>query len=273
MPTHRNRSRMPGGNNVIDLGPDLTQSGKNEDLYIFTLENVTLKKGQRMVVALAEYELKYRDVFVLDLPFGPPPEVRGRLNNEQQAPLARLFHAPKVMHKIRLTNDSQYPLTTAPALILSQGQIIAQNLMTYTAVGASCDLDVTSAVDISVEKLDEEIGRTPEAQKWNGHLYGRFDLDGTIKLTNHRTETVELEVGRSVLGQIDSASHDGIIRQLPRHERSWHILDNSPFWWSWYDWPYWWYHFNSIGRASWKIELKTDESIELKYKWHYFWRH
>ena len=79
----------------INLGPEITGSLKNEDLYVFTVEHVTLKKGQRMVLPITEYKLKYRDVFVLNLPFGPPAEVRHRLNSEQQAQLARLFHAPK----------------------------------------------------------------------------------------------------------------------------------------------------------------------------------
>ena len=257
---------------VLDLGPDVAGSGKHEDLYVFTLEHVTLRKGQRMVVPLAEYTLTYRDVFVLDLPFGPPPEVRQRFNNEQMAQLARLFHSPKVMHKIRLANSAECPLTTAPALILRQGRVIAQGMMTYTAVGASSDLELTTAVDISVEKLDNETDRIPNAAKWDGHNYAQSKLTGTIHLTNHRAETVDLEIRRSVLGHIDSASHEGSIEHLGRHEGEWMTPDGYPSWWGWYNWPYWWYHFNAVGRVTWKCELKPGKSIELEYKWHYFWR-
>ncbi|MHC4624715.1 MAG: hypothetical protein ACYS4W_12525, partial [Planctomycetota bacterium] len=66
--------RRSGTAEVMDLGPEVTGSLKNEDLYVFTVEHVTLKKGQRMVLPVTEFKLKYRDVFVLDLPFGPPPE-------------------------------------------------------------------------------------------------------------------------------------------------------------------------------------------------------
>lgn len=266
------RAEVPAGGEAIDLGPDIAGSGKNEDLYIFTLEHVTLKKGQRMVVPVAEYELEYQDVFVLDLPFGPPAEVEGRLNNEQQAQLARLYHSPKVMHKIRIANSAQCPLTTAPALILRQGRIIAQGMMTYTAVGASSDLELTAAVDIAVEKLDNETARVPEAAKWDGYTYARSNLTGTIRLTNRLTEAVTLEVRRSVLGHIDSASHEGSIEHLGRHEGGWMAADSLPFWWHWYNWPYWWYHFNSIGRVTWAQELAPGHTVELNYEWHYFWR-
>jgi len=266
------RTEVSGGNEVLDVGPDVVGSGKNEDLYVFTLEHVTLKKGQRMVVPVAEYKLEYRDVFILDLPFGPPPEVRHRFNNDQQAKLAQLYHAPKVMHKIRLANSAKCPLTTAPALILRQGRVIAQGMMTYTAVGASSDLDLTTAVDIAVEKLDKETDRVPNATKWDGHTYARSNLTGTIHLTNRRTETVYLEIRRSVLGHIDSTTNKGLIEHLGRHEGEWMTSDNSPFWWHWYNWPQWWYHFNAVGRVTWKYELEPGKSVELEYKWHYFWR-
>jgi len=64
------RNEAPAGNHgeTLDLGPDVAGSGKNEDLYIFTLEHVTLKKGQRMVVPVAEYELKYTRYALLITP-------------------------------------------------------------------------------------------------------------------------------------------------------------------------------------------------------------
>jgi len=263
---------VPDNGDTLDLGPDVAGSGKNEDLYIFTLEHVTLKKGQRMVLPVAEYELKYQDVFVLDLPFGPPPEVLHNLNSEQQTRLAQLYYSPKVMHKIRLANNAECPLTTAPALILRQGRIIAQGMMTYTAAGASSDLELTAAVDIAVKKMDKETERIPDAAKWDNNTYARSNLTGTITLTNRRSDTVRLEIRRFVLGNIDSAGHEGSIEHLGRHEGGWMDPNSLPFWWGWYNWPYWWYHFNAVGRVSWECELKPGKTIELEYKWHYFWR-
>ena len=259
-------------NDTIDLGPEVASSGKNEDLYVFTLDNITLKKGQRMVVPIGEYKLKYKDVYVLDLPFGPPPEARERFNNDQMTQLARLYNAPKAMHKIRISNTADCPLTTAPALILRDGRIIAQGMMTYTAIGAASDLDLTTAIDISVKKLDNETERVPNAARWNDYTYSRSNLTGTISLTNHRADTIELEVKRSVLGNIDSADNDGKITHTGGYEGQWLATDSLPFWWNWYNWPYWWYHFNTISEVNWNLKLSPGESINLEYKWHYFWR-
>ena len=78
-------------------------------------------------------------------PIAPPPEVVRGFDPSRKAEIARLLTAPKVMHKIRLFNKSDAPLTTAPALIVSNDRVIAQGMMNYTAVGAAFDLELTAA--------------------------------------------------------------------------------------------------------------------------------
>jgi hypothetical protein len=263
----------PGPGEGGSLGPEIGDAGKTEDLFVFTLPHVTLRKGERMVLPIAEFPLPYKDVFTLELPFAPPPEVRGNLNNEQQRELARLFNAPKVMHKIRLTNNSKYPLTTAPALIIREGRPLAQGMMTYTATGASVDLPITTAVDIQVKKSDVETKRTPNAVHENGNSYSRIDLTGKISLTSHRAQATELEVTRSLLGMADSADHEGKLEKLNVFENGdFSGAGDSPYWWNWYGWPSWWSYFNGIARITWKLKLDPKQSVDLGYEWHYFWR-
>ena len=153
-------------------------------------------------------------MYALDIPFTPPAEVWRNQNNGQQSELARLFNSPKVMHKIRLANSSEYPLTTAPVLILRDDRVLAQGSMTYASPGADADLDVTTAVDMRVKKSDNETKRTPNAEKWQGNQYGRVDLEGKITLTSFAKQPVEIEVTRSVLGNASEADHDGKIEMV-----------------------------------------------------------
>ena len=255
------------------LGPEIGEAGQSEDLFIFNVQHVTLKRGERMVLPIAEFTLPCKDVFTLELPFGPPPEVRANLNNEQQRKLARLFNAPKVMHKLRLTNNSKYPLTTAPALIIRTGRVLAQGMMTYTSTGASVDLPITTAVEFQVKKSDVETKRTPDAVQENGNRYSRIDLAGKITLTSHRTQAAELEITRFVLGAADSADHDGKVEKMNVFENGEYLASGDrPYWWNWYGWPSWWNYFNGIGRITWKVALDPKESMDLAYQWHYFWR-
>jgi hypothetical protein len=255
------------------LGPEIGDAGKSEDLFVFAVPHVSLKRGERMVLPIAEFTLPYNDVFTLELPFGPPPEVRANLSNEQQRELARLFSSPKVMHKVRLMNHSKYPLTTAPALITREGRVLAQGLMTYTATGASVDLSITTAVDFQVSKSDVETKRTPNAVEENGNRYTRVDLAGKITITSHRTERAELEITRYVLGAADSAEAEGKLEKINAFENNEYFTNaNYPYWWSWYGWPYWWNYFNGIGRITWNLTFDPGQSKELGYQWHYFWR-
>ena len=128
-------SPHPGRRQPADLGPDVA-AGNDEDLFVYTLKNITLKLGQRLVVPVAQFNVEYKDIYVMDLPFVPPPEVRQPRDSAQQTELAKLFHAPKVMHKIRLNNASNQPLSTAPALIVHNNRVLAQGMMTYTPPGA-----------------------------------------------------------------------------------------------------------------------------------------
>ena len=173
------------------------------------------------------------------------------------------------MHKVRLQNKGAYPLTTAPALIMREGGVIAQGLMTYTAAGASTDLALTTAVDVQVHHDEKERGRKPNALRDNGHDYTRIDMEGKVSLVNHRKTPVTIEVSRSVLGTAEEASDNGKITRL-------NVFDEGgvdyPYWWHWYGWPSWWRQFNGTARITWTIELPPAKSANLEYKWHYFWR-
>jgi len=255
-------------------GPEVVGGAENEDLFVFTVEHVTLKKGQRMVLPVAEYEMAYKDVFALTIPFTPPPEVWRNFNTGRQTEMAQILAAPRVMHKVRLTNESEHPLTTAPALILAEGRLLAQGLMRYAAPGADTDLEITQAVDIQVKKKDNETGRVPNATIWQGDQFGRVDLAGTITLTSDRDTPVTVEVVRHVLGNVVSAERDGEIEMVNLFEDPSFAEGPGPFptWWGWFSWPWWWHHFNSVGRITWTVDLQPAEPMELAYTWNYFWR-
>ncbi len=272
MGEHRGPRVQAESGPVMDLGPELSAGDKREDLFVFTVKDVSLKKGQRMVVPVVEFELPYEDVFTLKLDMSPPPELAQQFDSGQQQELARLLSAPKAAHQARLTNRSKYPLTTAPALIMQNGQPLGQAMMTYTPVGARVDVEITSAVDISVVKNDAESNRTPNAANWGGDNYDKVDLTGEIILHNYGAKSVKLEVVRYVLGNVDEAGADGSVVKMNVREEGWQLVGGYPSWWQWYRWPSGWFHLNGIGRLTWTVELAAGKGTSLPYKWHYYWR-
>jgi hypothetical protein len=171
-----------------------------------------------------------------------------------------------VMHKIRLTNNSKYPLTTAPALLIREGKVLAQAMMTYTSTGAKVDLTITPAIDFQVKKSELETKRLPNGLQENNTSYSRVNLTGKISLTSHRTQATEIEITRYVLGDADTASHDGKIEKINMFENGDFVAGGDfPYWWGWYGWPHWW-------RITWKVTLQPKEPLVLTYDWHYFWQ-
>jgi len=262
-----------------DPGADMANSGAAEDLFVFTVKHITFRKGERMVLPVAEHTVKYKDVYTLELPFAPPQEVRRQFNANQQTELAKLLGSPKVMHKIRLQNSERYPLTTAPVLVMMGDQLLAQSLMTYTALGASSDVSVTTAVEVEAKRTEKETQRTANAVQWatpsasNRTIsYDRVALTGSVCVINFKKEAVDVEVVRHVVGNVDKADHDAVVSQANlADEASLLNVGNYPAWWSWHEWHDWWYHFNSMSRIDWKFTLKPGEKIELGYNWHYYW--
>jgi hypothetical protein len=253
-----------------DRGPEIAGGEKAEDLFLFTVKKISLRKGERMVLPVAEFSFKVEDVFVLEVSALPPAEMtQQRTLSGREAELAKMLASPKVMHKLRWTNTAREPLTTAPALIFSEGRLLAQGLMTYAAPGAEEELEVTAAVDVTVKRSDAEVRRIPNAVTWNGDNYFKVELKGSIVLTNHRGEPVNVEVTRKVLGNVDTASEGGVIAKLNRLEEG---AEGQPPWWSWYSWPYWWNRFNGTGSITWKTTLEPGKHVTIEYTWNYLWR-
>ena len=258
-----------GGAGETEQGPEVGEGESTEDLFVFPVENVTLAKGERLVVPVAEFRVPYRDAYRLDVPMAPPMQYQQRLNDQRVLELAKELAAPKVAHVLRLTNTSAGPFTTAPALVLSAGRVLAQGHMKYTPRGAAADLEINAAIDVVVDVEEHETGRD-EGVELRDERYARIRLEGTISLHNSKSEPVELEVVRRVMGRIDEVGGGGESVQLDLL-RAWADTPR-PRWWGWWSWPWWWYQHNGFGECRWKVQLAPDERAELQANWHYYWR-
>ncbi len=260
------------------ISTPVTGASKSEDLFVFSVKHVNLKKGQRMVLPVESYTVNYEDLYTLELPFTPPPEVPRSGYSSASNEVDQLQKNPIVMHKLRLTNNAKHPFTTAPALLVRHeddvDRVISQGVMTYTAPGGKADLTLTSAVDIKVKKSESESGRVSNATRWQGYDYGKVNLSGTVSLQNLGVKPVNIEITRNLLGWADSASDESNISQINLFEEGLGPGGSAtyPGWWNWYSWPTWWHHLNGAAKIKWTVKLAPKEKSDLTYKWHYFWR-
>ncbi len=265
--------RGPAGPDGAGGGPSVGEGKANEDFFFFDVNNLSLKKGERSVLALAQNELKFQDVYVAQSPAAPPPQVYQSLNSEQQRQ-ATLAARAQFMHKIRLTNTGQQPLTTAPTLIERNGQLLAQTLMTYTATGGRSDIDLAPAVDITLKRSEDETKRTPDALTYNDNKFSRIDVAGKLTVTSFRAEPVTVEITRQFVGTVSEAGAGparGAIRQVGAGDDAFASPEGgAPAWWS-YTNDYW-RQVNPLSSVTWSITLPAKGAVELPYKYSYFWR-
>ena len=245
-------------------------AGNNEDFFVFTARNLSLKKGERMAFPLARYDLQYKDIYTLQTPAQPPIEVYRNFNYEQQNQVKKLLAAPKVMHQIRLSNTGTQPLTTAPALIESNGRLLAQTLMTYTASGGRSDLDLAPAVDVTVKRLENETKRTPNALKWQDDNFTRVDIGGRLVVTSYRNEPITLEITQQFIGTVEKAESGGVIRKLGLGDDDGAASANLPTWWNYHTGD--WRAVNGLSSIKWTLVVPAKKSFEIPYSYHYFWR-
>lgn len=254
--------------------PEFSGAERAEDLFVFTVDGVTLRKGARLVLPVASYECDASSVYTLDLPAAPPTQAHQHFNTQQQRDIAALLDRPVARHVLRIEheNDKGYPITTAPALVVRDGVTLAQGLITYTPSGASVDLEVGSAVDIAVEVNERETGRTPSDLRWRNDDYVRIDAALGADLTNRKPHPVRLEVRRLVFGSPVEASHDAEQVRLSvfEAERQWSAAQTV--WWRWYGWPWYWHALNGATEFRWDVELDAGEELTLEASWYYHWR-
>jgi hypothetical protein len=247
--------------------PELTGAESNEDLYLFNVKGVTLKKNERMTLPVTQFRIGYSDIYQLEL---PPVLPRDLVNYDSgsNSEYARLLATPRVKHILRLKNTGTHPLTTAPALLMKDGRPLAQAMMTYTSVGATSDLPLTDAVDVAVKRTDTERKRTPNAVTLDRVSYTQVDLTGTITLTNYRKEPANVEAVRYVFGQMLSASEGGKAEQINADSDPTFPIGPSAA----YTLPGELGKFNGLGRATWKVTVPPGKSVTLTYTWRYLMR-
>jgi len=256
--------------------PTAEALGPQEDLFLYKIGHISLKKGERMIVPVIEVKATYTDAYTWQVPFRPPPELLNNLNNEDRELLLRMSSGRRVGHKLRLKNESEVPWTTGPAMIVKNGQVLAQALLRYTSVGNEVDVDVTVATDVHAKKWEKQTAREDNAKTIGSHSYTRLDMRGFLELTNYKEEAVTVEITRAVLGSVTTADNDGTIAQLNSFE-DWSFLPEGGvtsgggwyrYWWR--RWPSWWHTVNDIGQITWTVTLEPGEKKQLQYEWYYY---
>lgn len=176
------------------------QATAAEDLFLFTLKNVSLQKGDRAFYQLFRGTAKYDRLYTADLDEG----FTGRIG------VGGNPMPPDVWFNIRFKNPFEQPLTTAPAATYLGDTLLGQSTLNYTSIGGRADVRVSKALDIAVESTEQEVSRQRGALVLpNRATYDQVRLEGVIEVRNQKAEAVRVRIRKPFQGELVSQSHEG----------------------------------------------------------------
>lgn len=172
--------------------PDL-ETMQAEDLFMYRLPGVNLKKSERGYYLLFAAESEYENIYTWDIPDGM---VGGGYRGLPEGP-------GDVWNTLVFKNTSPLPFTTAPATTFKAGDMLGQDLMRYTSVGAEARLRITKAMEIRAESQEEEIERVRlDPNRTNAWV---VTMRGALEVRNRKAEAVKLRITKELTGEFLSA--------------------------------------------------------------------
>ena len=217
---------------------------KNEDTFVYEMKNITLKKGERMMVNIFEAEVEYEDVYKVDLVDDFTSATGYVSSSSRSSDQDDELTKNKVWHNLRLKNTTNVPWTTGVGTVFKSNVPISQDILKYTPSGIECDLTLMIASDIFVQ----EDGRETKREKGTGHYYwsSYFDkvtVEADISITNAKDKAVKIEVTKTFYGDEVWATIGAEISKSAKY-----LLRVNP---------------SSL--IKWKVSLGKKESVKLDY--------
>ncbi len=211
-----------------------------EDLFLYAKKGLVLKKGERAEYPIFSHEVDYKHVYEWKIPDTLNVDYAGY----QQSGRRQTEIAEQVWHAVKLTNATEFPWTTAPALAVSGWKPLAQEILDYTPRGTSTNLKLTVATDIKVSKREEETGRQRDVRIRNSS-YDLVTVRGELDIRNAKTKDVTVEVKKRLTGEVIETSHGGQVTKVAEGLRG----------------------VNSNALISWEIPVKANEDVKVTYSY------
>jgi len=171
--SNANVDRRETGRRAPDPGPgdirlpaELVAAG-TQDLYVYSLPNLTLLKGQRACLPIFAADVPYRHLYTWDVKVQRSPGAAGSKSPASPIKLAK----NDVWHQVELANTTDKPWTTGSALVMDGAMPLSQDLLTYTPSGGKVLVPVTVAVDVRGTYAEKEVGRDANALRFDSNTY------------------------------------------------------------------------------------------------------
>jgi hypothetical protein len=221
---HNRRSNDNESSSMVELPDELIGKSGN-DLFVYELPPMTLRKGERAIVPILRTEAAYRDIYTWDIEL-THAENYAASAADSTSPL--VLSETRVWRQVELINNTKIPWTTGAAMFVDGQQPLAQELLTYTSPGGTCRVPVTVSVDLQGKAIDTEVKREFNVLQWRGGHYALVQGKIEIELANNKTESVLVGVRLRFGGKATKVSDEGKITLEAYRAEDWHERRGNP---------------------------------------------
>ncbi len=256
---HRGPAPQPGEGRpaaAVELPPELT-AGDAQELFVYHVDRLTLRRGERAIVPIFTAESPYRDVYTWDVVVKRNDVAASPSGSGVASPL--VLSKNEVWRQVELTNTTGSPWTTGAVMLMQGGQPLAQELLTYTSPKGVCRVPITVAVDLRGDFSEEETDRELNALTWMRQHYAKIFQRATVGLRNYKSKAVDAVISLRFGGRAEKASADGKITLHPYRAEDWENYRGHPA-------------VNNSSRVVWKKSLEAGETFEATVDYHFFTR-
>jgi hypothetical protein len=237
-------SRETDSVGAFNANVDEPQGAPEEDLFLYKRTGVTLARGERATYNIFAADIPYEHLYQWQVTDRPLVDVYGNPVSSYPSNTGSDKSGEVVWHSLRMNNNSKFPWTSGPGLVISGPQALSQDTLAYTPKGATAYLKMTVATDVRVDKKELEVDRQPRSLQRNNSNYDAVTVEGTLKVKNFKNKDIHLLITRSFVGQA-LTTDGGQVEKLAEVIRQ----------------------VNPTSRVSWSVPIKSGEEKTITYRY------
>lgn len=226
-------------------------TGDNIDLNFHSIGKRTLKKGSALALVTGKAETDYERIVDWTIPdnrneWGSPTG-----NGRRVDPGSGELMQDDVWDALKFKNPLPFPMTSAPALVMTAGNFSGQRSVLWTNRGEEATLRVNKALSIRARHVEYENQTGPNGAAERDVIYiadrrfRKVTVNGEMRLCNHRNVDAKLIIKRQFSG--DFIKGDANPKIDLREEGVWTV--------------------NKRNELTWTINLKPAEEQTIKYQY------
>lgn len=223
-------------------------SGEGPDLHYQPIGKHTLALGDSLTLTLGTEAAEYERIIEWIVPDSRAANGRYSSSYDQEDPEKWNGVA---WDSLQFKNPFDYPMTTGPAMVTADGQLLGQRTSYFVNSGEQTTVQITKALSIRTHAFEQEMPDTRETVRLGGYPYYKRRVSGSLQINNHRAESVRIIIRRRFSGEAVGASDDAQSRLLAAGV------------WS----------ANPRNEIVWELTLEPGEDKELKYQYDVLVRH